>query len=97
MLTLGNPALWWVGTLGLVTALVAWIRNPTWRWSLPLVCVLATWAPWWITSGRPIRIGRASRSSQNGCSCSMMPVSWRSRSPVIRTSIPSRPNRISGN
>lgn len=54
VLTLGNPALWWVGTLGLVTALVAWIRNPTWRWSLPLVGVLATWAPWWITSGRPI-------------------------------------------
>lgn len=54
VLTLGNPAIWWVGTLGLVTALVAWIRNPTWRWSLPLVGVLATWAPWWITSGRPI-------------------------------------------
>ncbi|GAA3534034.1 phospholipid carrier-dependent glycosyltransferase [Aeromicrobium flavum] len=54
VLTLGNPALWWVGTIGLITALVAWIRNPTWRWSLPLVGVLATWAPWWITSGRPI-------------------------------------------
>lgn len=54
VLTLGNPAIWWVGTVGLVAALVAWIRNPTWRWSLPLVAVLATWAPWWITSGRPI-------------------------------------------
>lgn len=54
VIALGNPAIWWVGSLGLVTALVAWIRNPTWRWSLPLVGVLATWAPWWITTGRPI-------------------------------------------
>jgi len=57
VLTLGNPAVWWAGTLGLFTALIAWIRNPTWRWSLPLVAVAATWFPWiWthLTDTRPI-------------------------------------------
>ncbi len=54
VLTVGNPAVWWVGTLGLFTALIAWIRKPTWRWSLPLVAVGATWVPWFFSGGRPI-------------------------------------------
>lgn len=54
ILVVGNPAVWWTGTVTLVVALVAWIRHPTWRWSLPLVGVASTWLPWFFVGTRPI-------------------------------------------
>jgi len=54
VLMIGNPAIWWVGSLAVFTALIAWIRNPTWRWSLPLIAVAATWIPWFTVGSRPI-------------------------------------------
>lgn len=54
VLILGNPAVWWVGAAASFTALIAWIRKPTWRWSVPLVAIAATWLPWFTVGSRPI-------------------------------------------
>lgn len=54
VLILGNPAVWWASTAALVVALGAWLRRRTWRWSLPLVGVAATWLPWFFVGSRPI-------------------------------------------
>lgn len=58
-LMLGNPAIWWAGVLALVGCAFAWVRSlrhrrPSWAWSIPVVGVLATWAPWLLLNDRPI-------------------------------------------
>lgn len=54
VLALGNPAVWWSGTLALAAAPVLWWRTRDWRWSIPVVGVATTWLPWFVGSGRPI-------------------------------------------
>lgn len=53
-LILGNPAVWWPTLAASAAAVVAWIASRSWRWSVPVLGLLATWVPWlWITD-RPI-------------------------------------------
>lgn len=54
VLILGNPALWWPAAAATLGAAVAWGRTRDWRWSVPVLGVLATWAPWLPITDRPI-------------------------------------------
>ncbi len=54
VLLLGNPAVWWIGTLALVWAVVAWIARRDWRYGLVVVGVAVTWLPWLRYDDRPI-------------------------------------------
>jgi dolichyl-phosphate-mannose-protein mannosyltransferase len=54
VLILGNPAVWWAGTVAVVLACLAWLRSRTWRWSVPILGVAATWLPWFLSTDRPI-------------------------------------------
>lgn len=54
VLILGNPILWWTGALALLAAAGAWFRARSWRWSVPLLGVAATWLPWFLYADRPI-------------------------------------------
>ena len=54
VLLLGNPAVWWGGTLALVYAMVAWIGRRDWRYGVVVVGVLITWLPWLRYDDRPI-------------------------------------------
>ena len=53
-LILGNPAVWWSGAAASVAAVFVWIARRDWRWSVPVLGVLATWAPWLLIMDRPI-------------------------------------------
>ncbi|MGH3457978.1 dolichyl-phosphate-mannose--protein mannosyltransferase, partial [Aeromicrobium sp.] len=53
-LILGNPAVWWPCVVASVGAVAAWIAFRDWRWSVPTLGLLATWAPWLLTTNRPI-------------------------------------------
>ncbi|MGA8987555.1 dolichyl-phosphate-mannose--protein mannosyltransferase [Aeromicrobium sp.] len=54
VLLLGNPILWWTGLLALLAAIPAWIRTRRWQWGVPVVGVLVSWLPWFLSTGRPI-------------------------------------------
>ena len=54
VLLLGNPIIWWTGALALIAAAVAWVVTRNWRWSIPVVGLLATWLPWFLYTDRPI-------------------------------------------
>ncbi|MFD1859705.1 phospholipid carrier-dependent glycosyltransferase [Aeromicrobium camelliae] len=54
VLILGNPAVWWIGTLAIVAVLGVVLRRRQWRLSIPLVGLAATWLPWFATADRPI-------------------------------------------
>lgn len=54
VLILGNPLIWWTGALAIVVAVVAWMRTRSWRWSVPVLGVAATWLPWFQYDDRPI-------------------------------------------
>lgn len=61
-LLLGNVAVWWSGVMALAGCLVAWAvprkrsapHPGRWRYSVPVVGVVATWAPWLLVTDRPI-------------------------------------------
>ena len=53
-LILGNPAVWWPGLAASAGAVVAWIASRDWRWSVPVLGLLATWVPWLFYTDRPI-------------------------------------------
>jgi dolichyl-phosphate-mannose--protein O-mannosyl transferase len=53
-LLLGNPAVWWSGVLAVLICAVLWIKRRRWEYSVPVVGVLATWAPWLPVTDRPI-------------------------------------------
>ncbi|WP_293781530.1 dolichyl-phosphate-mannose--protein mannosyltransferase [uncultured Aeromicrobium sp.] len=54
VLILGNPAVWWIGTVALLAVVVVVLRRPRWQLSVPLVGLAATWLPWFATADRPI-------------------------------------------
>ena len=53
-LILGNPAVWWPALAATVGAAVMWVGARDWRWSVPVLGLLATWAPWLPITDRPI-------------------------------------------
>lgn len=54
MLLLGNPTIWWGGTLALIFAVVMWVGARDWRFGVAVVGVLSTWLPWLQYDDRPI-------------------------------------------
>ncbi len=54
VLVLGNPVVWWSGALALVAALLMWLRTRRAAWAVPVLGLLATWVPWFLSTGRPI-------------------------------------------
>jgi dolichyl-phosphate-mannose-protein mannosyltransferase len=54
VLLLGNPAVWWGGTLAFLYAICAWAGRRDWRYALVVVGVLVTWLPWLRYDNRPI-------------------------------------------
>jgi dolichyl-phosphate-mannose-protein mannosyltransferase len=54
VLLLGNPLIWWAGTLALVFALVRWLGGRDWRFGVAVVGVASTWLPWLMYDDRPI-------------------------------------------
>lgn len=51
---LGNPAIWWAGTLAALGSIVAWFVTRQGRWAVPVVGVLSGWLPWFLNGDRPI-------------------------------------------
>lgn len=56
VLLLGNPLIWWAGSLALVFALVRWLGGRDWRFGVAVVGVASTWLPWLMYDDRPIFI-----------------------------------------
>jgi dolichyl-phosphate-mannose-protein mannosyltransferase len=54
VLLLGNPAIWWGGTLAFAYAFVGWVARRDWRYGIVVVGVLVTWLPWLRYDNRPI-------------------------------------------
>jgi dolichyl-phosphate-mannose-protein mannosyltransferase len=54
VLLLGNPVVWWFGTLAALWALVAWVGRHDWRYGLVVVGIGVTWLPWLRYDDRPI-------------------------------------------
>ena len=54
VLLLGNPAVWWGGTLAFLYAIGAWVGRRDWRYGVVVVGVLVTWLPWLRYDDRPI-------------------------------------------
>lgn len=56
VLLLGNPLIWWGGSLALVFALVRWVGARDWRFGVAVVGTASTWLPWLMYDDRPIFI-----------------------------------------
>jgi dolichyl-phosphate-mannose-protein mannosyltransferase len=54
VLLLGNPVVWWFGTLAALWAVVAWVGRRDWRYGLVTVGIASTWLPWFRYDDRPI-------------------------------------------
>jgi dolichyl-phosphate-mannose-protein mannosyltransferase len=54
VLLLGNPVVWWFGTLAALWAVVAWAGRRDWRYGLVVVGIGVTWLPWLRYDDRPI-------------------------------------------
>lgn len=54
VLLLGNPVVWWFGTIAALWSVVAWIGKRDWRYGLVVVGIAATWLPWFQYDDRPI-------------------------------------------
>ncbi len=54
VLLLGNPVVWWFGTIAAVWAVLAWVGRRDWRYGLVVVGIASTWLPWLRYDDRPI-------------------------------------------
>ncbi len=54
VLLLGNPVVWWFGTIAALWAVVAWVGRRDWRYGLVTVGIAVTWLPWLRYDDRPI-------------------------------------------
>ena len=54
VLLLGNPVVWWFGTVAALWAVLAWVGRRDWRYGLVTVGIAATWLPWLRYDDRPI-------------------------------------------
>ena len=52
-ISLGNPAIWWIGVIALVVLLFWFIRKPRFEVGLILIMFLTGWLPWFIYYERP--------------------------------------------
>jgi dolichyl-phosphate-mannose--protein O-mannosyl transferase len=52
IMSIGTPALWWVGTVALVVALGIWVARRDWRAGLIAVSFAALWLPWFASITR---------------------------------------------
>ncbi len=56
VLLLGNPLIWWAGSLALIFAVVRWVGGRDWRFGVAVAGVASTWLPWLMYDDRPIFI-----------------------------------------
>ncbi len=56
VLLLGNPLIWWAGSLALIFAVARWAGGRDWRSGVAVVGVASTWLPWLMYDDRPIFI-----------------------------------------
>jgi dolichyl-phosphate-mannose--protein O-mannosyl transferase len=54
VLLLGNPLIWWAGSLALLVSLVLWLGGRDWRFGVAVVGAATTWLPWLAYADRPI-------------------------------------------
>ena len=54
VLAVGNPVIWWIGSVALVYTLWRWAARRDWRAGAVLVGVLAGWVPWLLYLDRTI-------------------------------------------
>ena len=54
VLLLGNPVVWWFGTIAALWAVIAWVGKRDWRYGLVTVGIAANWLPWLRYDDRPI-------------------------------------------
>jgi len=54
VLLLGNPMVWWFGTIAAVWAAVSWLARRDWRYGLVTIGIAVTWLPWMRYDDRPI-------------------------------------------
>ncbi|PVG80994.1 phospholipid carrier-dependent glycosyltransferase [Nocardioides gansuensis] len=54
VILLGNPLIWWAGSLALLCALVRWVGARDWRFGVAVVGTTSTWLPWIRFDDRPI-------------------------------------------
>jgi dolichyl-phosphate-mannose--protein O-mannosyl transferase len=54
VLMLGNPVVWWFGSISAVWSVLAWIGKRDWRYGVITLGVLSTWLPWLRYDDRPI-------------------------------------------
>ena len=54
VLLLGNPVVWWFGTIAALWAVLAWVGKRDWRYGLVTVGIAANWLPWLRYDDRPI-------------------------------------------
>jgi dolichyl-phosphate-mannose--protein O-mannosyl transferase len=46
VLAIGNPAIWWVGTVAILFCLGWWFTRRDWRAGVAVLCVAAGWVTW---------------------------------------------------
>jgi dolichyl-phosphate-mannose--protein O-mannosyl transferase len=54
VLALGNPVIWWIGSIALLYLIWRWITRRDWRAGAVLLAVLAGWVPWLLYLDRTI-------------------------------------------
>ncbi|MEO7352333.1 MAG: phospholipid carrier-dependent glycosyltransferase [Marmoricola sp.] len=54
VLLLGNPVVWWFGTIAAIWAVLVWVTRRDWRYGLVVVGIAVTWLPWLRYDDRPI-------------------------------------------
>ena len=53
-LILGNPAIWWASIPAMLACAALWVRRRKWQYSVPVIGLIGTWAPWLAVQDRPI-------------------------------------------
>lgn len=56
VLLLGNPLIWWAGSVALIFGVVRWLGGRDWRFGVGVAGVASTWLPWLMYDDRPIFI-----------------------------------------
>lgn len=54
VIMIGNPVVWWLGIIGLIHSVWAWVVRRDWRHGVVIVGLLTTWVPFFRYGDRPI-------------------------------------------